>query len=181
MTFLPLFLREADLGLSAGLFYLVAAIASFSARFFSGQASDRYGRGLLITVSLLCYFVSMILLTQAEGPRTLVLSAAFEGLGAGVLIPMIIALISDRSSYQERGRVYSVCLGGFDLGVAIAGPVIGVFGTVLSYQSIFAFNGSLAAIALFLFASQSNKNLKTSFSFALGKEKDLYACELPHR
>ncbi|MEA5534826.1 MFS transporter [Crocosphaera sp. XPORK-15E] len=177
VTFLPLFLRETNLGLSAGLFYTVAAIASFSARILSGQASDRYGRGLFITGSLFCYFLSMIFLTQAKGPEGLLLAAIFEGIGGGILIPMIIALISDRSFSQERGRVYSVCLSGFDVGIAIAGPVIGSLGSFLSYPTIFTLSSSLAVIAIILFMSQSNKSWKTSLSFALGKERDLYAVD----
>ena len=175
ITFLPLFLEERDLGFSAGWFYTTAAIASFSSRIFSGPASDRYGRGPLITVSLICYFVAMILLTQATGGRQVLLAAIFEGIGAGTLLPMMIALISDRSSSYERGRVYSVCLGGFDLGMAFAGPLVGSLGSHLSYQTIFTFTGSLALVAFVLFISQSNYNFQTSFSFALGKEKDLYA------
>ncbi|ACB50683.1 putative general substrate transporter, MFS family [Crocosphaera subtropica ATCC 51142] len=175
ITFLPLFLQENNLGFSAGLFYTVAAVGSFSSRVFAGPASDRYGRGPLITVSLLCYFVSMILLTQATGSKQILLAGIFEGIGAGTLIPMIIALISDRSSSYERGRVYSVCLGGFDIGIALAGPVVGSLGSDLSYQTIFTINSSLALAAFFLFISQSNYNFKTSLSFALGREKDLYA------
>ncbi len=175
ITFLPLFLEETELGFSAGWFYTTAAIASFSSRIFSGPVSDRYGRGPFITVSLLCYFVSMILLTQATSGRQILVAAIFEGIGAGTLIPMIIALISDRSSSYERGRVYSVCLGGFDLGMACAGPLVGSLGNHLSYQAIFTITGSLALVAFFLFISQSNYNFQTSLSFALGKEKDLYA------
>ena len=117
----------------------------------------------------------MILLTQATGGRQVLLAAIFEGIGAGTLLPMMIALISDRSSSYERGRVYSVCLGGFDLGMAFAGPLVGSLGSHLSYQTIFTFTGSIALVAFVLFISQSNYNFQTSFSFALGKEKDLYA------
>ncbi len=177
ITFLPLFIQETNLGFSAGLFYTTAAIASFSSRIFSGPASDRYGRGPLITVSLLCYCISMILLTQATDGRQVLLAAIFEGAGAGTLIPMMIALISDRASSYERARVYSVCLGGFDLGMALAGPLVGSLGSDLSYQVIFTISGSLALVAFLLFISQSNASLKTSFSFALGKEKDLYALD----
>ncbi|MGK7957546.1 MAG: MFS transporter [Crocosphaera sp.] len=175
VTFLPLFLQETDLGFSAGLFYTTAAIASFCSRIFSGPASDRYGRGLLITLSLICYFISMILLTQATGSQQVLLAAIFEGMGAGTLIPMIIALISDRSSSDERGRVYSVCLGGFDVGIALAGPLVGSLGSNISYQTIFTISSSLALVAFLLFISQSNSSLGTSFRFALGKGKDLYA------
>ena len=175
VVFLPLFLRETALGLSAGLFYTTVAIASFIMRVVSGQASDRYGRGLFITVSLVCYIISMSLLTHAHSARDLFLGAIFEGMGAGMLIPMMISLISDRSSPSEQGRVYSVCMGGFDLGLAIAGPVLGVLGQMINYRSMFALAGSLATIAMILFMSQSNKNLKHSLGFALGQEKDLYS------
>ncbi|MGP0129190.1 MAG: MFS transporter [cyanobacterium endosymbiont of Rhopalodia musculus] len=175
LAFLPLFLRETALGLSAGLFYTTVAIASFIMRLVSGQASDRYGRGLFITVSLVCYVISMGLLTQAHSARDLLLGAIFEGMGGGMLIPMMISLISDRSSPSERGRVYSVCMGGFDLGLAIAGPILGILGQMISYRSMFALSGSLASIAIILFMSQSNKSFKHSLRFALGQEKDLYS------
>ncbi len=175
VAFLPLFLRETNLGLSAGLFYTTVALASFTVRIVSGQASDRYGRGLFITLSLVCYITSMSLLNYAQSPRELLLAAIFEGMGAGMLIPMMIALISDRSSPSERGRVYSVCLGGFDVGLAIAGPILGLLGQIIGYRSMFALAGSLAGMAMVLFLSQSNKSFKHSLRFALGQEKDLYA------
>ncbi|XLQ11257.1 MAG: MFS transporter [cyanobacterium endosymbiont of Epithemia adnata isolate EadnSB Bon19] len=175
VAFLPLFLRRTALGLSAGLFYTTVAVASFIMRVVSGQMSDRYGRGLFITVSLVCYAISMGLLTQAHSARDLLLGAIFEGMGAGMLIPTMIVLISDRSSPSERVRVYSVCMGGFDLGLAIAGIVLGILGQMISYRSMFALAGSLATIAMIIFMSQSNKSLKHSLSFALGQGKDLYS------
>lgn len=177
ITFLPLFLEESNLGLNAGLFYTVSAIASFSARMFSGQASDRYGRGLFISSGILCYFFAMIFLNQATGSTQLLFAAILQGIGSGILIPMLIALISDRSSFIERGRVFSVCLGGFDLGMAFAGPVVGTLGSHLSYPTIFIISSSLALMAFFLFITQSNQTLKSSLRFALGKEKDLYFFE----
>ncbi|MDJ0510560.1 MAG: MFS transporter [Crocosphaera sp.] len=177
ITFLPLFLEESNLGFNAGLFYTVSAIASFSSRIFSGQASDRYGRGLLITGSIVCYFLSMILLNQATGSTQLLLAAIFQGIGSGILIPTLIALISDRSSFVERGRVFSVCLGGFDLGMAFAGPVVGTLGSNLSYPTIFIISSGLALMAFLLFITQCNQTVKSSFRFALGKEKDLYSFE----
>ncbi len=175
ITFLPLFLEESNLGLNAGLFYTISAIASFSSRIFSGQASDRYGRGLFISGAILCYFFAMLFLNQATGSTQLLLAAILQGIGSGILIPMLIALISDRSSFVERGRVFSVCLGGFDLGIAFAGPVVGTLGSNLSYPAIFSISSSLALMAFLLFITQCNQTLKSSFRFALGKEKDLYS------
>jgi MFS family permease len=176
-TFLPLYIQETKLDFNAGLFYAVAAIASFIARVVVGKASDTWGRGLFITFSLICYTISMLLLADATLPSAFVFAAIVEGTGAGILIPMLIALMSDRSYITERGKVYAICIGGFDLGVAIAGPVLGSLALVVSYSTMFYLSGGIAASALLVFLTKSSKNLGHSLRFALGKEGDVYAIE----
>lgn len=176
-SFLPLFIREIKLDLNAGLFYTAAAIASFSVRIFVGRASDRYGRGLFVTASLVCYGVSMLLLSSAATPSLFILAAALEGAGGGVLIPMAIALLSDRSHDNERGKVYAICIGGFDVGIALAGPILGALAVSIGYRGIFSLGASLALLSLALFITQSNKNLTHSLRFAFGQGKDLYALD----
>ena len=177
VSFLPLFVRELALDFNVGLFYTATAIASFSVRLFAGRASDRYGRGLFISVSLLFYAVSMILLAQAQTPLSLMLAAIAEGTGAGILIPLLLALISDRSHASERGKVFALCMGGFDVGIALAGPVLGFIASAVGYRGIFALSALLAFIAFAIFLTQSNKNLRYSLRFALGRSKDIYALE----
>ena len=175
ITFLPLYIEESNLDFNAGLFYAVAAIASFIARVVVGKASDRIGRGLFITVSLVCYGSSMILLALANTAFALTVAALLEGAGGGVFIPMAIALISDRSYGNERGKVYSICIGCFDLGVAVAGPIFGFLSSQLSYAIIFILAGGLAFLGLAIFSVKSNHNLGNSLQFALGKGEDYYA------
>lgn len=176
-SFLPLFIREIKLDLNAGLFYTAAAIASFSIRIYTGKASDRYGRGLFITASLICYGVSMLLLSIVATPSLFIFAAILEGMGGGLLIPMTIALLSDRSHSNERGKVYAVCIGGFDVGIALAGPILGALAAGVGYRGMFSIAGGLAFIALSLFITLSNKNLTHSLGFAFGKEEDLYAID----
>ncbi len=170
-------MRETKVDLNPGWFYTAAAIASFSLRLFIGRASDRYGRGLFITGSLLCYTVAMFMLSSANSAVAFLLAGVIEGSGGGIFFPMMIALISDRSSPQERGRVFALCVGGFDLGMAIAGPVFGSFAQQLGYQGIFTLSTGLAFLALVIFLTQCNKDLPHSLKFALGREKDTYALE----
>jgi MFS family permease len=179
-SFLPLFIRELKIDLNAGLFYTAAAIASFAVRIFVGRASDRYGRGLFMTISLICYAISMLLLTTVNTSAGFLVAAVIEGAGGGILIPMTIALLSDRSYDSERGKVYSVCLGGFDVGIAIAGPILGAIAQTRGYREMFFLCASLALLSLLLFITQSNKSLSNSFRFAFGKVKDLYALEESH-
>ena len=174
-TFLPLFIREIHLNLNAGLFYSFAAIASFVSRIWTGRASDLYGRGVFVSGSIICYVLAMMILSWANTPQLFLVAATLEGMGGGVLIPMIIALMSDRSSSQERGRVFALCVSGFDVGIAIAGPIFGILGESLGYRGLFALASGLALLAFLIFGSQSNPSVKTSIEFATGRGKDRYA------
>ncbi|OKH19727.1 MFS transporter [[Limnothrix rosea] IAM M-220] len=175
VTFLPLYIRELGINFNTGLFYGAAAISSFSSRLLIGKASDRLGRGLFISGSLLCYALAMVCLTHANRPPLFIIAGVIEGVGAGTLIPMMIALMSDRSSSNERGKVYSLCIGGFDVGIAAAGFFLGTVTQTVGYQGGFAIAAGLALLAFLLFLTQGNQYVKPSLKFAIGKTGDRYA------
>jgi MFS family permease len=103
------------------------------------------------------------------------LAGILEGAGAGVLIPMTIALMGDRSSASERGRIFSLSIGGFDLGIAIAGPVLGIVAQALGYPALFSLSGIFASIALVVFLLLNNKDISHSLRFATGRGPDFLA------
>ncbi len=177
VTFLSLYLRDVGLTLNVGLFYTAAAIASFVVRFISGRASDKHGRGIFISISIICYIFSMILLTFVQSNNILLLSAILEGTGAGMLVPIILALISDRCSAAERGKVFAICVSGFDVGVALGGPVLGSLLLDLGYRFLFAMTAIMAIMALIIFIAFSNKDMINSWRFAFGDAPDLYALQ----
>jgi MFS family permease len=174
-TFVPLFIQEVGVNLNVGLFYTAAAIASFAIRIIAGRASDRYGRGLFITFSLVFYTTAMLLLWQANSTPTFLLAGTMQGAGAGTLIPMIAALMADRSHADERGKVFGLCMVGFDVGIAIAGPLAGAIATQIGYKSVFGLTAGLAFLSLLVFLTLSSKNLRHSFRFATGRGEDIYA------
>lgn len=174
-TFIPLFIADLKLSLTAGTFYTAAAIASFLGRILTGAASDRWGRGIFISMSLGFYGLSMVQLAHVTSDHQLLLAAIVQGLGSGILIPMMAAMMADRSVPQERGRVLSLSLGGFDLGIAISGPVFGALVIPLGLPFLFVLAGGFSFLALALFMSFSSKNLGESLRFALGRSRDLYA------
>ncbi len=174
-TYIPLFIQDTGVELNAGLFYAVAAIASFSVRLFSGRASDRFGRGLFVTISLALYGLGMFFIWQANDVNTFLWGAFLEGAGSGTVIPMIATMMSDRSQAHERGQIFAVCIMGLDLGIAIAGPIIGYVAQQYGYRNTFALATLLTLCATFIFLTLSSKGIQNSLRFALGKGKDFYA------
>jgi MFS family permease len=174
-TFVPLYIKESNVGLNSGLFYTAAAVTSFMTRFVSGKASDRYGRGRFITIGLLCYGLAMIVLWQANTANLFLLAGALEGVGGGTFLPIMIALVADRCQPYERGRIFGLFVGGFDLGIALAGPILGSVSNAIGYRSLYAVAAIVAFSALIVFMTFSSKSVAHSFRFALGYGKDPYA------
>jgi MFS family permease len=174
-VYLPLFVKEMQLDMNVGLFYTIAAVASFATRIVAGTASDRLGRGIFITFGLVCYLVSMVMLWLAQDVPTVLAAGLIQGCGGGTLTPIIIALITDRCQPHERPRVYSLCIGGFDLGIFMAGPCVGFMATWVGYRGLFAIAAIVTLIATIVFTTSSSKNLPYSLRFALGRGRDLYA------
>lgn len=176
-TFVALYIREAKIDFNAGWFYTAAAMSSFMIRLVTGKASDRYGRGIFISASFVFYTLGMFMLSVAHTPVSFLLAGLLEGAASGTLIPVMIALISDRSYPHERARIFALCIGGFDLGIALAGPIFGSVAEKIGYQGIFSLTSGFALLALIIFVTQNSKDLSHSLRFASGRGQDLYAVD----
>jgi MFS family permease len=173
-TFVPLYIQSTQIDFNPGLFYTIAAIASFCSRSVIGSKSDQYGRGIFIAGSVCCYTTAIALLATANSQLSFILAALLEGLGIGTLIPMIVALVADRSLPKQRGQVLSICIAGLDLGVAIAAPVFGLVAKDLGYPGIFTIATGMAGSAIVVFMIWGNRSLRHSIGFCLGRDRDVY-------
>jgi MFS family permease len=174
-VFIPLFMKSTGVNLNPGLFYTAAAVASFSVRLFTGKASDRFGRGLFITVSLVFYTLSLSVLWLANSAAAFLCAGVIEGIASGTLIPMIAVLMVDRAHPYERGRVFAMCLMGLDVGIAIAGPILGYVAEYLGYRDMFGLCAGLTFLGVLVFMTFSSKDFSSSVRFALGRGRDVYA------
>jgi MFS family permease len=173
-TFIALYIDASKVDLNPGLFFTMAAMASFSARSVIGRRSDRYGRGIFILGSLCCYTAGMCCLAIGNSTTSFLAGAALEGLGTGTLLPMIIALVADRSLPEHRGQVFSTCIAGLDLGIAIAAPLFGAVIPQLGYHGMFAIGVGFGLSAILLFLGWGNQTVCQSIGFGLGRIPDLY-------
>ena len=177
-TFMPLHVRQMGIDFQPDFYYFFAAGASFSMRLLTGKVAERLGKGRFISLSIVCYFLSMILLWQGESPLLLIASGLLEGTAGGLLIPVVSAIVADRSQDHERGQVFSICLGGFDVGIALAGPLFGSLTPYIGLPSTFLGASFISVLSLIIFILYGNHSVRRSVRFALGREPDFYALTL---
>jgi len=84
-------------------------------------------------------------------------------------------LTADRSEPHERGRVFGLCLAGFDCGMAIAGPVMGYLAEAIGYRGLFGVAAGISSLAVISFVTLCSKDLAHSLKYSLGRGRDIYA------
>ena len=120
-----------------------------------GKFSDVFGRKLMLIIGVCLFLAGSWLSGASQNMNELVVFRAIQGLGAGALFPIVMAIIGDLYSPRERGRFQGLFGAVFALSF-IVGPFIGGWITDnVSWHWVFYVNvpfgvASLVVLALVL-------------------------------
>jgi EmrB/QacA subfamily drug resistance transporter len=151
---LPTIGRELDAGIS-GLQWTVDAytVVMASLLMFAGSMADRFGRKRTFALGLTVFSMASLLCSLAPSVELLVAFRALQALGASMLNPVAMSIITNTFT-DPRERAQAVGVWGAVFGISMAlGPIVG--GTLVSsldWRAIFWINIpiGLAAIVLTL-------------------------------
>lgn len=145
---------RADLGFSAtGLQWVVNAYTLTYAGFLllGGRTADLFGRRRMFLVALLVFTAASLVCGLAPTSGTLIAARAIQGLGAAILAPVTLTIITVTFT-QPRERAYALGWWGASLASGGAAGVLvgGILTDLLSWRWIFLINlpvGVLGVIA----------------------------------
>src|SRR4051794_3305481 len=113
-----------------------------------GRVSDLYGRKALFQASIAVFLLGSALSGAAQSLGELIAFRALQGLGAGGLMTLAMAIVADIISPRERGRYQGYIQMVFVL-ASVAGPLLGgLFADHLSWRWVFYVNLPIGAVAL---------------------------------
>ena len=115
-----------------------------------GKLSDQFGRKRLLLFGVGVFLLGSFLSGLSQNMVELIFFRGLQGLGAGALFPISLAVIGDLFSPQERGKYQGLFGAVFGIS-ALIGPALGGFLTDnISWHWVFFVNLPIGAVALFI-------------------------------
>jgi EmrB/QacA subfamily drug resistance transporter len=113
-----------------------------------GKLSDQFGRRPMLMIGIGIFLAGSLLSALSQEMWQLILFRGIQGVGAGALFPISLAVIGDIFSPRERGR-YQGFFGAVFAVAMLVGPFIGGFLTDnVGWHWIFLVNLPVGAVAL---------------------------------
>ncbi len=142
-------LHGNDLYTWAVTIYLLTSTISVP---FYGKLSDYYGRKPLLLFGITVFLIGSALSGLSQEMWQLILFRGIQGIGAGSLFPISLAVIGDLFTPAERGKYQGLFGAVFGLS-ALVGPLLGGFITEhFSWHWIFYINLPVGLLSLFVVA-----------------------------
>ena len=108
-----------------GLFFMVFTLSSLLIRFVAGKVSDRYGRTLILKISLIILLISLLGIALATSSLMLMCASAIYGVASGMLSPSVTAWTIDLSKPGQRGKAVATMYIFMEVGIGFGALLAG--------------------------------------------------------
>ncbi len=152
---------QHDLGLSLSeLEWVVAGYALTFAAFMltGGKLADLLGRRLMFVAGLAIFTAASLTCGLATGPEMLIGARVVQGVGAALMNPATLSIITATFPARQRGTAIGIWAGVSALALAIGPLVGGLLSEHVDWSWIFFVNvpvGVIAIVAAYLFIDES--------------------------
>lgn len=159
-SYIALYAKELDLGVSSGLFFTFMAAGMMTSRIFSGRLVDRGYIPQVIKVGMvivtLCY-VSLAGLKAVVGASEVaadvlfVVTALTVGVGFGIIFPAYNTLFVNLAEHNRRGTATSTYLTSWDVGIGLGLVSGGIISQNASFSWAYVMGSGLCMVSTLLF------------------------------
>ena len=133
-----------------------------------GSLGDLFGRRLIFVIGIAIFAITSTACGAALSIQQLIIARSFQGVGAALLVPGSLAIISAAFDEKNRGRAIGAWSGFTAITTAI-GPVLGGLGLVHgSWRWVFFINLPIAAMVIVLCFGKFQKTASQAQAVLIG-------------
>ena len=119
---------------------------------FYGKLSDLYGRKPMLMIGVVIFLIGSALSGLSQNMAMLIFFRGIQGIGAGALFPIALAVIGDLFTPAERGRYQGLFGAVFGISFIIGPALGGLLTDNISWHWIFYVNLPVGLVSLFVLA-----------------------------
>src|SRR6201987_4466107 len=151
ITALPRMQRDLHVGVASLQWTLTAYNIAFAAGIITAAAvGDRFGRRRVFNIGLALFTVASAACALAPNASELIAARIVQGLGAAIVLPLSLTILTTAFPVQRRGMIVGIYGGLAGLAVAL-GPIIGGAVTQgIDWHWIFWINVPIGVVAVLL-------------------------------
>jgi AAHS family 4-hydroxybenzoate transporter-like MFS transporter len=143
----PPILQEWNLSRPAfGLVMSAAPIGLVIGALVAGPSSDRFGRKVVLIVSVILFGLLTIATSFTNTPTEMAALRLLTGIGLGAAMPNTTTLLSEYAPLKRRALMITIMFTGFNLGSALIGFVAGWLIPSHGWRSVLVFGGVLPLV-----------------------------------
>ncbi len=125
-----------------------------------GKLADRWGRKRLILFGLGLFLLGSMLSGLAQSMPMLIAMRALQGLGAGALMPIVLTLLGDLYTLEERAKVQGYFSAVWGV-ASVAGPALGgVLTDWFSWRAVFFVPLPFGVVAAYVLAFRFHEQMQ---------------------
>ncbi len=159
VTFLPLFATERDIG-NPGLFFTVQALVMVAVRSWTGQLSDRFGRGAVAVPGLVLGAISIAVLSQASSLPMFLGAAVLYACAFASIQPALMALVIDRAKTEARGAAMGTYMLAMDLGMGSGALIWGLVSDAWGFSRMYLIASLMPLVGMGVFLWVRRRTVK---------------------
>ncbi|HYF11924.1 MAG TPA: MFS transporter [Actinomycetota bacterium] len=152
---LPRISRDLGAGVSELQWIVDGYVLAFASLLLTGGIlGDRFGRKRLFLAGLAVFTIASVACGLSSSTTQLILARGLQGIGAALLMPGTLAIITVTFPPQERARAIGLWAGMSALALALGPTVGGLMVERLGWESVFFLNVPIGVVA-FLVATRT--------------------------
>ena len=124
-----------------GLVISAAPLGLVVGALVAGPSSDRFGRKIVLTASVLLFGIFTILAAGASSPQAMAGLRLIAGMGMGAAMPNATTLLSEYVPLRRRALLITIMFSGFTLGSAAIGFVAATLIPHFGWRSVLLVGG----------------------------------------